>query len=90
MTSLLFVYLRLICTYEYLGHPKLWEVHIHMNTLATLGAVPEFIDPVFAKTSPKRAYTIIKTSVLGLFLRNWAYEYVHRKLRGNIKESACR
>jgi hypothetical protein len=29
--------------------------------------VPEFIDPVFAKTNPKRSFSVIETSVLSLF-----------------------
>jgi hypothetical protein len=28
--------------------------------------VPEFIDPVFAKTSPKRSFTVIKNERFGL------------------------
>ncbi len=31
--------------------------------------VPEIIDPVFAKTSPKRSFQWLNTSVLGLFSR---------------------
>ncbi len=32
-------------------------------------AVAEFIDPVFAKTSPKYSISVIKNEVLGLYLR---------------------
>jgi hypothetical protein len=38
---------------------------------AGIEPVPEFIDPVFAKTSSKRSFSIMKTSVLGLFPQLW-------------------
>jgi hypothetical protein len=32
-------------------------------------SVPEFIDPVFAKTSPKRSFSVIENERLGVFSR---------------------
>ncbi len=38
-------------------------------------AVPEFIDPVFAKTRPKRSFSVIKNDD-----ENWVYKFGHRLL----------
>jgi hypothetical protein len=40
------------------------EIYLFSTT-----TVPEFLDPVFAKTSPKRSFLLIETSVLGVFSR---------------------
>jgi hypothetical protein len=39
--------------------------------------VIEFIDPVFAKTSPNARFRSLKTRVLGLLSLNWVYKFGH-------------
>jgi hypothetical protein len=39
------------------------------NTAGTTKPVPEFIDPVFAKTAQNAGFLSLKTSILGLFSR---------------------
>jgi hypothetical protein len=40
--------------------------------------VPKFIDPVLAKTSPKRSFLIIENERFGLVSRvNWSYKFKH-------------
>jgi hypothetical protein len=46
---------------------------------------PEFIDPVVAKTSPKRSFQSFKTSVLGWFHENWVYKFGHSSLLKSTK-----
>jgi hypothetical protein len=43
-------------------------------------SVPEFIDPVFAKTSSKRSFSVIENERLGLENENWVYKFGHRYL----------
>jgi hypothetical protein len=38
-----------------------------VNPVGTWIPVPEFIDPVFAKTSPKRSFSITKNERFGLY-----------------------
>jgi hypothetical protein len=43
--------------------------------------LPEFIVPVFTKTSPKRSFLLTENERFGLFLReNWVYKFGHRTL----------
>ncbi len=50
------------------------------SIISTLdGSVPEFIDPVFGKTSPKQPFSVIKNELFGLYFReNWIYRFGHR------------
>ncbi len=39
--------------------------------------MPEFIDPVFAETSPKRSFSM-KRELWACFRKNWVYRFGHR------------
>jgi hypothetical protein len=52
--------------------------------------VPEIIDPVFAKTSPKRSFSITEYERFGLvFMKTRVYKFGHRKIHtyGDVKQS---
>ncbi len=50
-----------------------------INHLGYTTPVPEFMGPVFAKTSPKRSFSAIENERLGCFRENWVYKFGHRK-----------
>ncbi len=39
--------------------------------------VPEFIDPVFAKTSQKGSFSMSENKRFGLFRENWVFKFGH-------------
>ncbi len=45
------------------------EAEMYANLDFPFSPVPEFLDPVFTKTSPKRSFSIIE---------NWVYKFGHR------------
>jgi hypothetical protein len=47
-----------------LGHIGIIQIYIHL--LHNKRTVPEFIDPVFVKTSPKRSFSITENERFGL------------------------
>jgi hypothetical protein len=50
-----------------------------MVVILVKGPVPEFIDPVFANTSPKRSFSMTKYERFGLvFTKNWVYKFGQR------------
>jgi hypothetical protein len=53
-----------------------------IEDLVQVTTVPEFIDPVFTKTSPKGSFSIIKNErfVCACLCENWVYKFGHRKL----------
>jgi hypothetical protein len=59
--------------------------HFHHHTLSP---VPKFLDPVFAKTSLKRSFTVIDNERFGLvFAKNWVYNFGNRSM--NCPEPEC-
>jgi hypothetical protein len=61
----------------------LW--HIKVAKQRSTRPVPEFIDPVFTKTSPKRSFSLNRKRAFWLVLReNRVYNFGHWAL-GNIK-----
>jgi hypothetical protein len=62
-------------------------IRLNMNTIKT--AVPEFIDPVFAKTSSKRSFLVIENECAGAcFRKNWVYKLGHWTV-GEELQLAC-
>jgi hypothetical protein len=50
---------------------------------ADLGPVPEIIDPVFAKTIPKRSFSVTEYERFGLvFTKTRVYKFGHRQTDG--------
>jgi hypothetical protein len=50
------------------------------SRLVSLNSVPEIIDPVFAKTSPKRSFSMTEYERFGLvFTKTRVYKFGHRK-----------
>jgi hypothetical protein len=47
--------------------------------------VPEFIDPVFEKTSPNDRFLGLKTSVLGMFRENCVYKIGHWRNQAGLR-----
>jgi hypothetical protein len=51
---------------DWLGIVRSSEMFSCELRLAIAGPVPEFIDPVFTKTSPKRSFSVIENERFGL------------------------
>jgi hypothetical protein len=58
------------------GGPQAFLVVLHCSPLILYSPVSEFIDPVFAKTSPKRSFSIIE-NYWACFHENWVYKFGH-------------
>jgi hypothetical protein len=67
------LYSVLLALYSQTTHDT---IKYSLSTIKT--SVPEFIDPVFAKTSSKRSFSVIENESVGAcFRKNWVYKFGH-------------